>query len=208
MSETLALEAESGQKTHARSLAKGLLAGLIGGLAATAAKTLAEKVFPPRTHGEPEPPSVLAEKIFGTRLEGAQKLASKVVVAKARPQHAPGVFRNQAQQVGLRVPAAADGEVDIRVPESRHRFHQLRETLLPPVRQPEGGRQADPRTTARPVRGRCGKSVKPLSRQGRRQDRRAAIPHERARGEIAYRYDPHASASHQAALQVPSGPPP
>ena len=76
MSETLALEAKSGQKTHARSLAKGLLAGLIGGLAATAAKTLAEKVFPPRTHGEPEPPSVLAEKIFGNRLEGAQKLAA------------------------------------------------------------------------------------------------------------------------------------
>jgi putative membrane protein len=63
-------------KMHERSLAKGLLAGLIGGLAATAAKTLAEKVFPPRTHGEPEPPSVLVEKIFGRRLEGAQKLAA------------------------------------------------------------------------------------------------------------------------------------
>jgi putative membrane protein len=72
MSKTLELE----KKTYGRSLAKGLLAGLIGGLAATAAKTLAEKVFPPRTHGEPEPPAVLAEKIFGHRLEGAQKLAA------------------------------------------------------------------------------------------------------------------------------------
>ena len=76
MSETLALEAKSGKKTHARSLVKGLLAGLIGGLAATAAKTVAEKMFPPRTHGEPEPPSMLVEKIFGSRLEGAQKLAA------------------------------------------------------------------------------------------------------------------------------------
>jgi putative membrane protein len=72
MSKTLELK----EKTYGRSLAKGLLAGLIGGLAATAAKTLAEKVFPPRTHGEPEPPAVLAEKIFGHRLEGAQKLAA------------------------------------------------------------------------------------------------------------------------------------
>ena len=40
-----------------RSLAKGLIAGLIGGLAGTAAKTIAEKFFPPRTHGEPEPGS-------------------------------------------------------------------------------------------------------------------------------------------------------
>ena len=43
---------------------KGALAGLIGGLIATAAKTAAERMYPPRTHGEPEPPAVLAEK-FG-----------------------------------------------------------------------------------------------------------------------------------------------
>ncbi|SNT23878.1 putative membrane protein [Granulicella rosea] len=48
-----------------RSLAKGIAAGLIAGLVATAAKSLAERVFPPRTHGEPEPPEVLAEKIAG-----------------------------------------------------------------------------------------------------------------------------------------------
>jgi putative membrane protein len=76
MSKTLALEAKSGQKTHSRSLMKGLLAGLIGGLAATAAKRATEKIFPPKPHGEPEPPSVLVEKIFGHRLEGAQKLAA------------------------------------------------------------------------------------------------------------------------------------
>ena len=51
MSETHELK----ETTCGRSLAKGLLAGLIGGLVATAAKTLAERVYPPRTHGEPEP---------------------------------------------------------------------------------------------------------------------------------------------------------
>jgi putative membrane protein len=51
-----------------KNLAKGLIAGMIGGLVATAAKTLAEKVYPPRTHGEPEPPAVLADKIAGHEL--------------------------------------------------------------------------------------------------------------------------------------------
>jgi len=40
---------------HQRSLAKGMLAGLVGGVVATAAKTFGESLFPPRTHGEPEP---------------------------------------------------------------------------------------------------------------------------------------------------------
>jgi putative membrane protein len=48
-----------------RSLVKGMLAGLIGGLVATAAKTIAEKIYPPRTHGELEPSEVLAERISG-----------------------------------------------------------------------------------------------------------------------------------------------
>jgi putative membrane protein len=48
-----------------RSLVKGMLAGLIGGLVATAAKTIAERVYPPRTHGEAEPPATLAERISG-----------------------------------------------------------------------------------------------------------------------------------------------
>src|SRR5258708_36406367 len=61
------------ETTYGRSLAKGLLAGLIGGLVATAAKTLAERVYPPRTHGEPEPPEVLAEKLAGPELVGTQK---------------------------------------------------------------------------------------------------------------------------------------
>ena len=56
--------------TTDRSLAKGLLAGLIGGLVATAAKSLAERVYPPRTHGEPEPPDVLVEHIAGHPLTG------------------------------------------------------------------------------------------------------------------------------------------
>jgi putative membrane protein len=56
-----------------RSLAKGLLAGLIGGVVATAAKTLAEKLYPPRTHGVPEPPQLLAEKIAGHQLSIVEK---------------------------------------------------------------------------------------------------------------------------------------
>ena len=62
----------------AHSLLKGALAGLIGGLIATAAKTAAEKIYPPRTHGEPEPPDVLAEKLGEPRRETAQnKIASE-----------------------------------------------------------------------------------------------------------------------------------
>ncbi|MEO6817459.1 MAG: DUF1440 domain-containing protein [Edaphobacter sp.] len=57
----------------AKSLLKGLIAGLIGGLVATAAKTIAERVFPPRTHGEPEPPAVLAEKLAGHELTASQQ---------------------------------------------------------------------------------------------------------------------------------------
>jgi putative membrane protein len=64
------------ETTHGRSLAKGLLAGLIGGLIATAAKTVAERIYPPRTHGEPEPPEVLAEKIAGHELAVKQKTAA------------------------------------------------------------------------------------------------------------------------------------
>lgn len=56
-----------------RSLAKGLLAGLIGGIVGTAAKTVAEKLFPPRTEGQPEPPAVLAEKLAGGGLSEAKE---------------------------------------------------------------------------------------------------------------------------------------
>ncbi len=62
--------------TRERSLTKGLLAGLIGGLVATAAKTYAQKMFPPRAHGEPEPPPLLVEKIAGHRLEKVKALAA------------------------------------------------------------------------------------------------------------------------------------
>ena len=63
----------SEKKQVARSLAKGLLAGLIGGLVGTVAKTLAEKLYPPRTHGEPEPSVLLAEKLAGHELVGPQR---------------------------------------------------------------------------------------------------------------------------------------
>ena len=65
-------------KTTARptqNLLKGALAGMIGGLIATAAKTAAERIYPPRTHGEPEPPAVLAEKLGQPRLETPEKRA-------------------------------------------------------------------------------------------------------------------------------------
>jgi putative membrane protein len=68
------------EKTFAKSLAKGLLAGLIGGLVATAAKSFAERVFPPRTHGEPEPPAVLAEKLAGHRLGGGEKTTAEEAI--------------------------------------------------------------------------------------------------------------------------------
>ena len=59
--------------TH--SLLKGALAGLVGGLLATAAKTAAEKIYPPRTHGEPEPPAALAEKLGEPVHETTEKKA-------------------------------------------------------------------------------------------------------------------------------------
>jgi putative membrane protein len=63
-----------------KSLAKGVLAGLIGGLIATAAKTVAEKAYPPRTHGEPEPPELLAEKIAGHELTLVRKKAASKAI--------------------------------------------------------------------------------------------------------------------------------
>jgi putative membrane protein len=61
---------------HHPSLWKGLVAGLVAGVAATAAKTLAEKFYPPRTHGEPEPPEVLSERIAGHHLDEDTKLVA------------------------------------------------------------------------------------------------------------------------------------
>ncbi len=59
------------------SLAKGLVAGLIAGLVATAAKSVAERFYPPRVHGEPEPPDVLADKLAGHPLHGREKTAAR-----------------------------------------------------------------------------------------------------------------------------------
>ena len=67
---------EERKNEPAKSLLKGLVAGLIGGLVATAAKTIAERVYPPRTHGEPEPPAVLAEKLAGHELAASRKTAA------------------------------------------------------------------------------------------------------------------------------------
>ncbi len=69
-------EAVEQEEVLAKSIVKGMLAGLIGGLVATAAKSIAEKVYPPRTEGQPEPPAVLAERIsgeFGHHLSSGEK---------------------------------------------------------------------------------------------------------------------------------------
>jgi putative membrane protein len=63
-----------------RNLWKGLLAGAIAGLVATAAKTAAEKLYPPRTHGEPEPTNLAAEKLAGHPMdEPSEELAAETI---------------------------------------------------------------------------------------------------------------------------------
>ena len=62
------------------SLWKGLVAGLAAGVAATAAKTLAEKFYPPRTHGEPEPPDLLSERIAGPYLDHTTERAASETI--------------------------------------------------------------------------------------------------------------------------------
>lgn len=70
-------EDQSYEHVGQKDLAKGLAAGLIAGLAATAAKTVAERIYPPRVKGEPEPPEVLADRVSehltGHELSGASK---------------------------------------------------------------------------------------------------------------------------------------
>lgn len=73
-------EVRSNEYVGDKSLARGMLAGFIGGIIATAAKTMAERVYPPRTHGEPEPPDVLAEKIACHHLPDDQRqIASEAI---------------------------------------------------------------------------------------------------------------------------------
>ncbi len=69
-------DAQAHEHLGDKDLVKGLIAGLVGGILATGAKTLAEKIYPPRTHGEPEPPAVLAEKVAGHPLDGTQKVVA------------------------------------------------------------------------------------------------------------------------------------
>jgi len=59
-------------KKH-KSLARGMIAGLIAGLAATAAKTLAERIFPPHTHGELEPQELAVECVAADTLTPVAK---------------------------------------------------------------------------------------------------------------------------------------
>ncbi len=56
-----------------KSLARGMIAGLIAGLAATAAKTLAERIFPPHTHGELEPQELAVECVAADTLTPVAK---------------------------------------------------------------------------------------------------------------------------------------
>lgn len=62
------------------SLWKGLLAGLAAGIAATAAKSVAEKFYPPRIHGEPEPPELLSERIAGHHLDEETRLIASETI--------------------------------------------------------------------------------------------------------------------------------
>jgi putative membrane protein len=59
-----------------RSLMKGLIAGLIGGLVGTAAKVLAERLFPPHTHGEREAHEVLVERVTGRTLSRENRVTA------------------------------------------------------------------------------------------------------------------------------------
>jgi putative membrane protein len=68
------------EMTYKKSLAKGLLAGLIGGVVATAVKTFAERMYPPRTHGEAEPREMLAEKLAGHALAMQEKEAAATAI--------------------------------------------------------------------------------------------------------------------------------
>ncbi|RZU40679.1 DUF1440 domain-containing protein [Edaphobacter modestus] len=66
--------------TRTRSIAKGAIAGLLGGIVATAAKSAVEKIYPPRPHGEPEPPQVLTSKPGGRVLAFRQNLAAQEAI--------------------------------------------------------------------------------------------------------------------------------
>lgn len=67
------LESQTYEHVGQKDLAKGIIAGMVAGLVATAAKAVAERIYPPRTEGQPEPPELLAEKIAGHELSGASK---------------------------------------------------------------------------------------------------------------------------------------
>lgn len=66
----------SASSNGAPSLWKGLAAGFVAGLAATAAKSIAEKFYPPRIHGEPEPSELLTERIAGHPLGHTTELVA------------------------------------------------------------------------------------------------------------------------------------
>ncbi|HEY6377199.1 MAG TPA: DUF1440 domain-containing protein [Edaphobacter sp.] len=68
------------KKVRTKSLAKGLVAGLIGGLVATAAKKTVERIYPPRTHGEPDPSTLLAERAAKHKLSIRQHPITKEAI--------------------------------------------------------------------------------------------------------------------------------
>ncbi len=70
---------ENGSLTT-KSLLKGIVAGMIGGIIATGVKTFGERIYPPRVHGEPEPPSVLADKLADHRLSAETKTAASEAI--------------------------------------------------------------------------------------------------------------------------------
>src|SRR5438309_1289972 len=84
-----------------KSLWKGILAGAVAGLAATAAKTLAERMFPPRTHGEPEPPVELGNRI-------SEELTGRELSPEAQDYVAQGIHWGFGAVVGAAYGAIAE----------------------------------------------------------------------------------------------------
>ena len=85
----------SDSRSMAPSLWKGLTAGLVAGLVATAAKSLAEKLYPPRINGEPEPPELLTERIAGHQLDHTTELvAAKAFTGASAPPPAHSMARS------------------------------------------------------------------------------------------------------------------
>ena len=92
---------------------------------------------------EPFPAPAPARSGAGGQHEqtGAGQLGGEFSVSKPRANPAPWVGGNVGDQFGRRLAAAADGQPDIRPAQRGDRRRQLRQTLVPPVAEPERRRE-------------------------------------------------------------------